>query len=209
MIFTQAILDLQTALRAAGYHVEETPAESSGWLAYLPDRDTTLKCCHSSGKPPALCITADDIQLPTTSYKAATFSIRGQAGESEDTWMQIQVYSVAFKAPDDVMRAIPLSAELCRSAWNAVVTAVTPVLPVQDTSICYDDYPDVVYDECFNSYRKPRQCTLGFDLALPSSCTECHKPLLWNRPTNRRPPHLPFCSKVCASNFNGHDFGRR
>ena len=122
MVFTSAILELQAALHEAGYTVDETCAESSGWLAYLSARDGSFKNCHSNQRPPALCITADDIPLNDVSYKAATFSIRGQADDSDNSWMQIQVYSVPFKTPADVFAAIPHATDLCRAAWNAAVS---------------------------------------------------------------------------------------
>lgn len=123
MTFTKDILELQSALVAAGYVVEETPVESCGWLAYAPERDATFAYCCSNKKPPHFCITADDILIAGDSHKFATFSVRGQAGDSDDTWMQIQIYSVPFVASDTVLSSIPLSKELCRAAWNAAVAA--------------------------------------------------------------------------------------
>lgn len=121
-------LKIQEALKAEGFSIERSAEHSIGWIAM---RDFPVKSCFMQ---PGLCVTVsmatvDGVDLRLASFRVSAFipttmSLLGSL-------FSIQVHSVNFNEPADIIAAIPFVTAVALPAWESAYKAARALTDIK------------------------------------------------------------------------------
>ena len=123
-------LKIQEALKAEGFSIERSAEHSIGWIAFRPFSGTA----HSMNAPPSLFVsvsmaTVDGVDLRLASFRVSayiptTMSLMGSL-------FSIQVHSVNFNEPADIIAALPFVTAVALPAWEAAYKAARALTDIK------------------------------------------------------------------------------
>lgn len=124
------ILQVQVALKDAGFLIQQSPLHSSGWLAYHPSHRVGSESCVHNGRPPQLIVYVTDALVHEIRLRTVEFEVTGQVPSNDPSgiWVRSTVYGFSFESPKDIIDSIPTAMTIGSAVWDAAFRAAQSVL---------------------------------------------------------------------------------